>query len=578
MSDESGYTRGEFLALVGAAAAGLGTGGKLPDRRRLRRRWRQAPTEIGEPDFVLLDGTVYTVEEDQPVAEAFAVKDGYFVAVGSSDDVMNLVGPDTEVFDAAGMTVTPGFIDTHLHPAETGAELITKVALNLRSIDALKEALAERAAETPPGEWVLGFMYDDTKYRDGRQITREDLDEAEPGHPVKVKHRGGHIAWYNSRAFELAGITVDTPDPPGGRFYRRDGRLDGKVAETANRVFDDLLPPPPSREIRRRGVARVSEMMTAAGLTTIHEGAATPAYITAYQDAYHAGEMRFRAHMMVSGKPVPGSPGLDGLIAAGVYSGVGDEWFEIRGAKFSADGSCSGRTMAMSTPYKGRPDDYGILTMTQEETDEAVERAHRHDFQIVIHANGDRAIEMVLNAYERAQTNWPRPDPRHRIEHCTLVDPRILRRIEELGVIPEPFSTYVHFHGNKWAEYGEEKMRWMFPHRSFLDYGIRPTFGSDYDPGPFEPLMGIQSCVTRKDMNGRVWGPNQRITVDEALRVGTINGARASFQEHEKGSIKAGKLADFVVLADDPHTVDPDTIKEIEVVRTDVGGSTMHEA
>ncbi|MEX0911810.1 MAG: amidohydrolase family protein [Gemmatimonadota bacterium] len=248
----------------------------------------------------------------------------------------------------------------------------------------------------------------------------------------------------------------------------------------------------------------------------------------------------------------------------------------MRGAKFSADGSASGRTMAMSTPYVGRPDDYGILTMTQQEIHDAVEDAHRNDFQVVIHANGDRAIDMVLNAYERVQRLWPRTDPRHRIEHATLINPDILRRIKELGVIPELFTTYVHYHGNKWAEYGEEKMQQMFAFRSMLDHDIPVAFGSDYVPGPFEPLMGIQSMVTRKDLNGRVWGANQRVTVEEAIRIGTINGARASFDEDKKGSIAAGKLADFVIFAEDPHDVDPDAIKHIPVVRTVVGGKTMH--
>lgn len=232
--------------------------------------------------------------------------------------------------------------------------------------------------------------------------------------------------------------------------------------------------------------------------------------------------------------------------------------------------------MAMSTPYKGRPNDYGILTMTQEEVHAVVEEAHRAGWQIGIHANGDVAIDQVLNAYERAQELWPREDPRHRIEHCTLVNPELLQRIADGAYIPTPFWTYCHYHGNKWAEYGQEKLRWMFAHRSFLDYGIPVAGASDYVPGPFEPLMAIQSMVTRTDMDGRVWGANQRISVDEALRVGTVNGAYASFEENTKGSITAGKHADFVVLAEDPHEVDPDRIKDIEVVRTVVGGKTMH--
>jgi predicted amidohydrolase YtcJ len=234
--------------------------------------------------------------------------------------------------------------------------------------------------------------------------------------------------------------------------------------------------------------------------------------------------------------------------------------------------------MAMSTAYVGRPDDFGILTMNQGQIYDAVDDAVRHGFQIGIHANGDLAIEMCLNAFERAQRDMPQADPRFRLEHCSLVNPDLLRRIRDVGAIPTPFYTYVYFHGNKWGEYGQEKMEWMFAHRRFLDHGIPVAAASDYPPGPFATLMGIQSMVTRTDMQGRVWGASQKITVEEALRVCTINGANAAFEEGIKGSITAGKLGDFVILGDDPHTVDPFAIKDIEVVRTVVGGRTTHQA
>jgi predicted amidohydrolase YtcJ len=184
----------------------------------------------------------------------------------------------------------------------------------------------------------------------------------------------------------------------------------------------------------------------------------------------------------------------------------------------------------------------------------------------------------VLNAYERVLKQWPHPDRRHRIEHCTLVNPDLLRRIKATGTIPAPFWTYVYYHGEKWSQYGDEKARWMFAHRSFLDYGINVVGASDYGPGPFEPLMAIQSMVTRKDYRGREWGPNQKVTVDEALRIATINGARASYEENVKGTITAGKYADFVLLEKDPHDVAPDSIKDIKVVRTVAGGRTTYSA
>jgi predicted amidohydrolase YtcJ len=260
---------------------------------------------------------------------------------------------------------------------------------------------------------------------------------------------------------------------------------------------------------------------------------------------------------------------------ANIYTGFGDEWIRIGGFKFVADGSASERTMRMSTPYVGT-NDYGILTLTQDQLYEAIDDAHSHGFQVGVHANGDVTIDMVLKAYERALKKWPDANRRHRIEHCTLVNPDLIARIKASGVIPTPFWAYVYYHGEKWTQYGDDKVRWMFAHRSFLDAGIPVPGASDYNPGPFEPLMAIQSMVTRKDYKGRVWGPNQKVTVDEALTIGTINGAYASSEEQQKGSITAGKLADFVFLEKDPHVVDPDQIMNIKVNRTIVGGKTVY--
>jgi predicted amidohydrolase YtcJ len=374
-------------------------------------------------------------------------------------------------------------------------------------------------------------------------------------------------------AFRLAGVTVDTQDPPGGHFYREHGELTGKVAERARGVFNGVgRREPTTRETRRQGVAFISKQMTAAGLTSVHQTGGDAGALTALQDAYAAGEMRFRMYFFPRGGI------FDTLRQAGIRTGFGDDWLRIGGVKYGADGSASERTMRMSTPYVGRPDDYGILTMTAEEIQAAVETAHRAGFQIGIHANGDVTIALVLDAYERVQREWPRPDARHRIEHCSLVNPDLLRRISAGGVIPTPFYTYVYYHGDKWGEYGEERMRWMFAHRSFLDHGIPVAGASDYMPGPYEPMMALQSLVTRRDWAGREWGINQRVTVDEALRICTLNGAHASFEENIKGSITAGRLADFVMLAEDPHDVDPDRLKDIAIVRTVVGGKTMHEA
>lgn len=562
------FTRKEFLNL-GAVLAGAAGAARLP----LAAAQRPA-AETGRADLVVLNARVHTVDDALPRAQAFAVRGDRFAAVGRGDDVRNLAGPDTEVFDAGGMTVTPGFIDTHSHPG--GVNELYGVNTNLRTVAEIQAALRTKALDTPPGRWVRGFMFDDTKVVDG-PLHRTHLDAAAPDHPVNVAHRGGHTNWFNSAAFALAGVTRDTPDPPDGRFARdADGGLSGMVAEHARDVFADVgereeLTEEEQRARAREGLAHISRLMTAAGLTTVHDAGASRGRLLAYQDAREAGALRHRVWAMVRGP-------YEHLRAAGVHTGFGDEWLRIGGVKYGADGSASERTMRMSTPFEGRPDDYGILTMSQAEIHEVVEEAHRHDWQVGIHANGDVAIDMVLNAYERVLARWPHPDRRHRIEHCSLVNPGLLRRIRDTGSIPTPFWTYVHFHGEKWREYGAAKMEWMFAHRSFLDHGIPVPGASDYTPGPFEPLMAIQSMVTRRDFDGRVWGASQRVSVDEALRIGTLHGARASYEERDKGSITAGKLADFVILERDPHDADPDDIKNIKVVRTVVGGRTVHPA
>jgi predicted amidohydrolase YtcJ len=235
--------------------------------------------------------------------------------------------------------------------------------------------------------------------------------------------------------------------------------------------------------------------------------------------------------------------------------------------------------MALSVPYPGvEPPYQGNITATQADLNDWVERMHRAGIQVNCHANGDVTIDMVLTAFERAQRLYPRPSFRPKITHCTLINEDLLRRIKAIGAVPAPFTSYGYYNSDKFRFYGEALMQRCMAYRSFADAGIPAAAGSDFSPGPFAPMMGMQGMVTRKGWNGETWGANQRISVDEALRVLTINGAYASHEEAIKGSISPGKLADFVVLADDPHTVDPDKIKDIEIVRTVTGGKTVYGA
>ncbi len=563
------YTRGEFLGF-GAALAGAFTAGTLPAIGQPVAA-QPAAAPAAEPDLVVVNARVLTSDAALPRAEAFAVKNGRFVAIGSTADVRNLATARTPLIDAQRMTVVPGFIDAHSHPS--GVEELYGVNTNLRTVREIQAAIRAKVETTAPEVWITGFMFDDTKL--DRPLTRKDLDEATTEHPVSVAHRGGHTNFYNSKAFELAGITASTPDPSDGRFFKENGELNGRVAENARGVFNrvgtrETFTPEQQRDRGRKGMAHMSKLFNAAGLTTVHNAMTSPSQILAYQDCRQQGELTHRASMMIQS-----GQAYTALKLANIRTGFGDEWLRVGGVKFVADGSASERTMRMSTPYVGTQD-YGILTMTQEQLYDAVDEAHSHGWQVGVHANGDVTIDMVLKAYERALQQWPDPNRRHRIEHCTLVNPDIIKRIVANGVIPTPFWTYVYYHGEKWSEYGDGKIAWMFAHKSLLDAGIRVPGASDYTPGPFEPLMALQSMVTRTDYKGRVWGPNQKVTVDQALTIATINGAYASSEEQLKGSITVGKLADFVVLEKDPHDVEPNQIMNIRVNRTVVGGKTVY--
>jgi predicted amidohydrolase YtcJ len=518
----------------------------------------------GGATLALVHGNIVTMDPRRPRAEAVAIRDGIFSAVGTTDEIRGLAA---EVVDLGGRTVLPGFIDAHIHGVSSGR-------INLLSVDCAVPTLAEiqsrirhRAREAPSGGWITGDKYDDTKLDLKRPILRGDLDEAARDHPVVVTHVGGHDCFANSRALELAKITRGTPDPDGGRIERdpATGEPNGILREKAMDLVLKRIPPATREENRRAAVWQLKEFARA-GLTSIHDADASIEDVRAYMDAHLAGELPIRVYLLVQ------SAEIEKLDLWGLRTGFGNEMLRIGGTKLYTDGAIAGRTARLSKPYVGRPQDFGIMTVTQEELDRRVLSAHAAGWQVGVHANGDVAIEMVLSSYEKALRTHPKSDPRFRIEHCTLVTPDILRRMKALGVIPTPFCTYVYQHCEKWPAYGEDRLEWMFAMRSFLDAGIPATGSSDYIPGPFPPLLGMQSCVTRRGKDGKVWGARQKITVDEAIRCYTRHGAFASFDESRKGSIEAGKLADLVVLGADPYTTDPERLSSIPVERTMVGG------
>jgi predicted amidohydrolase YtcJ len=546
-----------------------------------RAVWGQGALESLDPDLIVVNAKIYTMDAQRPQAEAFAISRGRFTAVGSSADVKNLRRRNIPIFDAQQMTIVPGFIDCHNHVE--GEILLYEVMVGdpfearFVTIDSIIEKLRKKASQTPSGDWVEGFFFDDTKVSDKRQLNVHDLDKVSTEHPVAVYHRGGHSSFYNSKALQVAKITKDTPDPSGGTFdHDSNGELNGRVTDNADDLIRKVRKRPiyPAAVIAQRhrdGLAYTSRQFVRYGLTSVHHEGGD---LTALQEVRARGDLKHRVSYE------PNEAGLEALIVEGIRTGFGDEWLRIGAtSEHVVDGSFSERTMALSIPYPGRTDGYrGNVTTSQEALDQWAERVHRAGIQLNCHANGDVAIDMTLKAYERALRLLPRADARPKFTHCTLINDDLLRRMKAMDAVPAAFTTYAYYNSDKFHFYGEELMRRCMAFRSFLDAGIHAAAGSDFGPGPFAPLMGIQGMVTRTGWNGETWGANQRVSVDEAIRINTLNGAYNSHEEAIKGSITAGKLADFVILAEDPHTVDPSKIKDIKIYRTVTGGSTVYQA
>ena len=523
------------------------------------------------PALILYNANIITVKGRQPRAQALAIAEGRILAIGSNDEVKALATARSRKLNMEGKTVLPGFIDAHSHPAKSGRQHLRMVACDSDSIEAIQAALRRRAAKTPANDWVFGFLYDDG--RTPHPITRAELDAAVPDHPVLVRHRGGHTIFVNSRAMELAGVREDTPDPQGGRYARdASGRHNGYVADYATAAFEKLIKLDYTRDDSREAVKLISKMLASKGVTSAGDATTSTDDLQAYQDARDAGELSTRVYCMMMVDT------LDRMIAAGIHSGFGNEWVRVGPIKQFADGSISERSARLSQFYEGMPGYFGLLLESREELYENARKAHAAGWQLATHANGDVAIDEVLGVYEQVQSEMPRRDPRFRIEHCTLVNASLVERMRALKVIPVTFSGYVYFHGDVMHFYGEERTKNMFAMRTLIDAGLNPPDSSDYTASPPDPMMWMYSQVTRTDPRGHTWGANQRISVEEAICAGTINGAYASFEENIKGSLEVGKLADLVVLGQDPTRVEPAALMNIPVERTMVGGNWVFEA
>jgi predicted amidohydrolase YtcJ len=533
------------------------------------------------PDKVLINGTIVTMTREGQTAEAVALRAGKISAVGSTKDIRALAGAATKIVDLQGKTVLPGLYAAHDHFPSAGRVALFEVDLNsppmgtMRSIDDIVAALRQKAARTPPGKWVVGRGYDDTLVAERRHPTRHDLDRASTEHPIWIVHTSGHLGVGNSQALSLAGVTSQTPQPAGGAI-RKDpatGEPTGVIEERTSLV--GRLVPALSQEQRLEAVRLCDHEYLAKGVTTTVIAGGAGNVVPDLLEARRRGWVYLRALAMLSG----GSGDPPPLAQAAARSTIPDE-VRISGVKMLHDGSLQGLTGYLTAPYQTQPEgktNYaGYPSRSREALVEMVRRYHRAGYQIAIHANGDAAIDDVLFAYRAAQSDFPRPDARHRIEHCQTPREDQLDQIKELGITPSFFVGHVFYWGDRHESIflGPERAARISPLASAAARGIRFTIHNDTPVTPVDPLLLVWCSVNRTMKNGKVLGPEQRISTFAALKAVTIDAAWQNFEEASKGSIEVGKFADFVVLAENPLTVEPQHLKDIKIVETIVGGET----
>jgi predicted amidohydrolase YtcJ len=525
--------------------------------------------------LVVIADDLITLDPQQPSAEGLAARGEEIVALGTAEEMRQLIGPDTQVIEAAGRVIVPGFNDAHIHPTPLYDEMSPWGTIDCSpaatpTIDALVARLREKAAITPRGQWVRGGSYQDTKL--GRHPTRDDLDRVSTEHPVLIGHSSGHVAACNSLALEAAGIDADAADPKGGRFDRdADGRPNGVLRESAVGIVKGAGPerPTPDTATWIKALHRRFDDYLAAGITSIQHAGTSLATVERYRRA-QAARRQVRIYAMLR------SGEIDELEQIIADHGRGDDWLQLGGIKTFQGNSLSGQTCWLSKPYANRPDYFGIPpSRSLESLIDRISGIHEAGLQACIHANGDREIAMVLDAYEEVLARSPRPDHRHRIEHASVCPDELVARIKELGIVLAPHS-YIWEHGDKMEAYGSWRWDFMHPNGSALAAGVVIAGNSDSPVSAAVPMLRIQSMVTRTSAEGKVYGASQRLSVLDAIRAWTLGSAYASHQDHRKGSLTPGKLADFVVLAADPRTTPPEALRHIDVELTIVGGEVVY--
>ena len=533
-------------------------------------------------DLVLRNGAVYTVDAARSWARTVAVREGRIVHVGGDSLPSGLIGLETEVVDLGGGMLLPGFEDGHVHLLLGGVELGECTLYTLENAVAVLDSITACAAARPDG-WLRGVGWELTAFP-GANPSKAALDRIAPDRPAFMEAADGHSAWANSRALELARITRDTPDPPDGRIERdpRTGEPTGALRETAIDLVSRLLPERTDAELAA-GLERALPLAAERGITTIMEALASESLLRAYASADRAGRLTLR--VVVAADAEPDSTGVEGVVRR-----LG-EWrsqyttprVRPSTAKLFEDGVIESGTAALLEPYLDRKGDAGKPTYSQPVLDSLATALDRNGWQVHVHAIGDRAIRMTLDAFEHARLASGARDARHTITHLQLIDPADLPRFRQLGVVAnfEPFWANGDEYLTRLAEpaLGPKRSRWLYPIRSVAKEGAVVSAGSDWSVSSLAPLDGIQVAVTHRPPDAPdqpTWRPEEAVDLPTAIAMYTINAAYQNHLERETGSIEVGKLADLVVLERNLFDVPADELHAVRVTRTFLEGKTIY--
>ena len=521
--------------------------------------------------LAIVNARVWTGDSTRPWADAIAVSGDTILVVGSSAEVRKLGA--SRVVDAKGGMVTPGFIDAHVHFVTGGFRLSSVQLRDARTPDEFVKRIREFAATVPAGTWITGGDWDHEQWG-GRLPERSWIDSITPDHPVWVNRLDGHMALANSAALRAANVTSATRDVDGGAIVRGPGREPtGILKDNAQELVDRAVPEPPP-VLQDRALDTAMTYVASNGVTSVHN-MGTWSDLAIFERGRAAGRLKTRIFAVV---PLNTWEKLRDTVKA---RGNGDEWLRIGGLKGFVDGSLGSHTAAMIDPFTDAPNDRGLFVNTPEDLYQWTSGADKAGLQVIIHAIGDRAIRTLLDTYQRvARENGPR-DRRFRMEHAQHIAPADIPRFGAEGVIAS-MQPYHAIDDGRWAEkvIGPERAKGTYAFRSLIDRGATLAFGSDWFVAPPTPLEGIYAAVTRRtldDRNPAGWVPEQKITVEEALRAYTVGASYASFEEARKGTLTRGKLADLVLIDRDLTTIAPESIRDARITMTVVGGRVVYE-